>query len=94
MQFDQFLRDGQAETDPLVVHLAAVVGLLEWLEQRGHVLRSHADPFVFDREPEIVVHPLRRHTDRPPGMAELQGIGDEVDQDLLEPQALQYRRRR
>jgi len=75
----------QAEARSLVALVGAGVELLELDEQLGHVLRRDADPGVFDLEAERVL-PLGGGADRhlPFLGRELDGVGEEVVEDLLE----------
>ena len=83
--FDQPLGDRQAEPGALVLAREGGVGLVELGEEVGQVLGGHADPGVSHLDPHAVL------VQEPGGEAhaalvgELDRVGEEVVQDLHEP---------
>ena len=85
MQFHQGHGQRQAESHTLVVSRVAACDLTEGRNRLGHVLFGDADPGVRDREDQRPV-PVnsRRYRDFAAFGGELDGVGDEVEQNLLD----------
>ena len=103
----QAFADGESEAGAAVLARRRNVGLLEDLEQPALLLFAHADPGVADFEADahaIVDRPApavmgtgfddpAAH-ENPSALGELDGVADEVEQDLAETIAVAMQRRR
>ena len=83
------LRDGHAEAGAAVLALAAAVLLGEGVEDFGDEGRVHADARVLDAEFHRGLlaedrRALHRQGDLAGGVGKLDGVGEDVDQNLLE----------
>jgi len=87
--FDQLLRDNQAESDPVCVHLVGILHEPEQLEQLVVVLFLNADPRVLDLHLQQFGSIFLRqdiHTNGDPSFfGELESIALDVEQDLHNP---------
>ena len=94
----QFAADRQAETGAAVLARGAGVGLLERLEDQPLLLRRHADAGVFDGERDDLLGIAEHGVIRAPAVrgqgdadvdmalsGELDGVGEQVLEDLLQP---------
>lgn len=85
MEFGEGLGQGQAEAGSLVFSVEIAIDLLERGQRLGNVGQGDTDTGVGDLE-YITVVPAKPDLDRhtAAGRRELDGIGQQVDQDLLE----------
>ena len=90
-QLDELRRDGQAQPGAAVLaRRRGAIGLAEGLEDRLLLVRRNADAGVADAEMQS--HRLRpsayrvsRRTTTSPALGELDGVADQVDDDLPQP---------
>ncbi len=85
VQFDEGLGERKAETGALVLAVQIAVDLAETRERLGNVLRRDADAGIDDLEHVAAVRPTpdpERHLAAMIG--ELDCVGEQVDQDLLQ----------
>src|SRR3954451_24680831 len=85
MQFDQRLGDRQTETGTLVAARQVIFNLFKRLQYFFQLLGRDPDPGILDRDQQI---PLRIaaviDNDTAARVGEFHGIGQQVEQDLLE----------
>src|ERR1700760_3109240 len=86
MALDQRLGERQAQPDPFVAAVDLWFDLAEGLERRRNILRPHPDAGIDDTEREPDALQTGRHADAAVFGGELDRIGDQVDQRLLQPQ--------
>ena len=88
MQFDQPLREREAQARPFVLPRQGRVHLAELLEERGQVFRGDPDPRVGDADHHgfPVQPPIDR--DAAAGVRELDGVREQVIEDLLQLQRI------
>ncbi len=84
MQLDEAPCQGQAEARPLLLAGVAAAHLAELLEHRGLVFRRDADARVVHRDHEFAICTSRAHIDTATVRRELDSVGQQVEQDLLE----------
>ena len=93
-QLHQALADGQTQPGTAVVSADTGIGLSEGGEQRGQDLGCDADPGIAHREAQPYGGlarraPLHAHDDLTPA-GELDGIADQIEQHLLQPQGIAH----
>ena len=95
VQFHQGHGQRQAESHTLVVSRVAACDLTEGRNRLGHVLFGDADAGVRDREDQrpVAVN-SRRYRDFAAFGGELDGVADEVEQNLLDLGLVGAKRRR
>src|SRR3954471_10556691 len=84
VQLDEAACKGKAEAGALGLARVIAPDLLEFLENRGMVLRRDADAGVLHRDFYLAVESLRRDVDLAAVGRELDRIRQQVDHDLLE----------
>jgi len=84
VQLDQMADDGEAEAEATVLPARRGVGLAEALEDVGEELRLDPHPGVGDDDLDVRVDPRDEHLDLPPLGGELDGVGEQVPDHLLE----------
>src|SRR5512134_698058 len=82
---DDVLHDGEPQPGPPGVAGTLLVDAVETLEDPAEVLRGDADPVVLDAEADPASPRRGADADRPAAAVVLDGVVDEVHQDLLEP---------
>src|SRR6476620_186889 len=82
----QVAADREAEPCPLATRPSFGGHLHEGLEHALELVRGYADPRIPDPQDDVTAIGLevRRNADGAPGGRELDGIGEEVEHDLLE----------
>src|SRR5260221_8887999 len=88
MQLGHRPRQRQAEPRALVLAGEAAVDLAEGAQRGFEIVRGDADAGVLDRQAEPVRVVAGADRDAAAGGGELDGIGQQVEQDLLEPPAV------
>src|SRR6266436_6189129 len=83
VELDELSRQREAETGALAL-VRGVAHLAELLEDRLLVLRRDADPGVGDRHLDGAVRGQRTHVDPAALGGELHGVGQQIQEDLLE----------
>jgi hypothetical protein len=85
VQLHEALHDGQSQTEPPVLAGRRRVPLPEALEQVRDELRPDADAGVRDADLDVGTHPLEPDSNLALPWRELDRIGDEIPDDLLQP---------
>src|SRR6266478_1314054 len=85
VQLDDVAHDGQAEPEAPVGTGRRAVRLLEALEDARQELRPDALARVAHGDLDVRVEPFEHHLDAPALRRELDGIGEEIPRDLLQP---------
>src|SRR5688572_8095604 len=84
MQFDETPGESQPEAGALALADVVVADLAKLLEDRRLVLRGDADARVADRDLDPALRAVRANADAAAFGRELHGVGEEVQQDLLD----------
>ena len=88
VQADEALDDRQAETRPVLAAVIRCIGLEEGLAQARQVGLADADAVILDGDREIRPIAQRADGNGAATLGELDGVGNEVDQDLVEGAAV------
>src|SRR4029450_1662404 len=84
VQLDELLREGQPEARAFLLACLIAPHLAELLEDGRLILGGDPDPGVGDGDLDRAVFPAGLKADPAPFRGELHGIGEEVEQDLLD----------
>src|SRR5438093_1432400 len=84
VQLDDVADDGQPESEAAVEPGRTAVGLLEPLEDVGQEGRADALPGVAHRDLDVGVDPFQHDLHAPALRRELDGVREQVPDDLLE----------
>src|SRR5262249_29380705 len=85
MQLDQVFDESQAEAEAAVPSGARRVGLVEAFKDIGHEITADAFARVAHADANVWVHALQPHFDATSLRRELDRVGEEVPDDLLQP---------
>ena len=92
VRVDQMLDDGEAEAEPAVGARRRPVGLPERLEDRSDEVRRYARSGVGDGELDEIVRAAQRQVHGAAFRRELDGVRQQIPDDLLEPRAVRVER--
>ena len=84
VHLDELLDDGEPQAEPAMPPGGGGVGLAEAVEDLGEELGPDADAGVDDADLDVRVDPLQEDLDPAALGRELDGVGEEVPDDLLE----------
>src|SRR4030095_8149654 len=84
VQLDKLLREGQPEARPFLLACLVVANLAELLEDRRLVLGGNPDPRIADCDLDCSIREPGLEADPAPFRGELDRVGEEVEQDLLD----------
>src|SRR5207249_8135347 len=83
---DEIVTDRQAEAGALEARRSrGAVYLHEWIEDDAKLVGGNAAPCVRDPDTDRVFDCLAREGNRTPRIRELDGVGQQVEHDLLQP---------
>ena len=85
MQFDDVANDSESETEAAVLPRRAAIALPASFEQMRRYLRIEADARVVDDEAQLIAFRPELNVDPPPAARELDGVGHEIPDHLLQP---------
>src|SRR5262249_6667469 len=84
MELHEVASDRETDPEPTLGPRRRAVGLAKTLEGTLQKLRLHPPSGVGDADLEVIVQPAKIHGDPPANGSELDRVGDEVPDDLLE----------
>ena len=91
MQLGQLADKRQAQTQAFRATGVRRIGLPERVEQEGHEFRRDALALVHHRNAHVDITGFDRHLDVRPLRAELDGVGQQVPDDLLDPLGIAHK---